>query len=344
MPRGASAAGSGSFLRSLIVERCLPRRHPSNHDQSLSKETTPMSGELFNNLTLKTFTSFEGGRDDLGTSISLHSAPQRTAYLRRNPTIDPATLPPVRDPAQAQHVEFGSVGSVHGLPVRTPSRIRYEAARETAALLVDPSATLARREPTRPNNPEPEISLYRTAIHEIGHLICAFAFDVPVARISLVKHDGALGHLKLAPRPDSEQQLAILLGGRAAEIVEFGCERTVGCETDMQDALAMANRLASDDAEELLQKTLARVVDMLRREKKVVRHLAYELINKREIDFEDIDAAIDRAFTRADAAVKGRTYHMNNPRDLADWNAKQGRKPDAEPLGTAPGYIAARNK
>ena len=43
---------------------------------------------------------------------------------------------------------------------------------------------------------------------------------------------------------------------------------------------------------------------MLRDENNALRYLAYELINKRQLDFENVDAAIDRAFTRqANAAV-----------------------------------------
>jgi hypothetical protein len=39
-----------------------------------------------------------------------------------------------------------------------------------------------------------------------------------------------------------------------------------------------------------------------------------------------------------------REWNFSNQQDLIDWNKRRGRKPDAEPLGTAPGYIAARNK
>ena len=168
-----------------------------------------------------------------------------------------------------------------------------------------------------------------------------------------IKDGDRLGHIKHANLPDSERHLAILLGGRAAEIVEFGNERTAACETDMQDARAMAKRLAEDGAEGLIEKMLARTVDMLRGERNAVRYLAYELVRRRQIDFDDIDLAIDRAFTRAQATVakavpvKGRvsrTYNMSNPKDLAAINAKQGRAPDADPIGYAPGYIARVNK
>jgi hypothetical protein len=74
------------------------------------------------------------------------------------------------------------------------------------------------------------------------------------------------------------------------------------------------------------------------------------------LDFEAIDQAIDQAFTFAnrEAVEKAaparregrvsRTYNMNNPKDLADFNAKQRRKPDADPIGYAPGYVSRVNK
>ena len=57
--------------------------------------------------------------------------------------------------------------------------------------------------------------------------------------------------------------MAILLGGRAGELVELGDVRLAGCESDMRDAKAMAERLAGDGADDLIEKTLARVVDVL---------------------------------------------------------------------------------
>ena len=172
---------------------------------------------------------------------------------------------------------------------------------------------------TKPAKPEPAISLYRTATHECGHLLCAFVFDVPVARVSLIKDGDKLGHIKHAGQPDSEEHLAILLGGRAAEIVEFGDERLAGSDVDMRSASAMAKRLAGDGADKLIEKTLNKNIAMLTSERNALRYLAYELINNRQIDFEDVDAAIDRAFVRqANAITKvaptkagGRTFDLS---------------------------------
>ena len=296
-------------------------------------------------------TSAYGGTHDpeTGRDVRYHSPGQRRSYLARHPEMA-GKLPPVADPNRIP--AWDDCSTIDGAPASLQRK--YERIAEQAALLKDPIASVQRRLPTKPvAKPEPAISLYRSSIHECGHVLACFVFDVPVARMTLIKDGDRLGHIKHADLPDSEAHLSILLGGRAAEIVEFGNERTTGCETDMQDARAMAKRLAGDGAEGLIEKMLARTVDMLRGERDAVRYLAYELVRRRQIDFDDIDLAIDRAFTRAQATVAkavpakarvSRTYNMHNPADLAAWNAKQGRAPDADPIGYAPGYISRVNK
>ena len=280
-----------------------------------------------------------------GRVVSLHSPGQRRSYLARNPNIDPKSLPPVQDPNRAP--TWDDCSTINGAPASLAKK--YARLERESALLKDPVASVQRREPTRPSKPEPAISLYRSSIHECGHVLACFAFDVAIARMSLIKAGDRLGHIKHADLPDSEEHLAILLGGRAAEIVEFGNERTAGCETDMQDARAMAKRLAGDGAEALIEKTLSRNVEMLRGIKTVVRSLAYDLIRQKEIDFEAVEAAIDRAFSRSEqeAAAKVvpargriiREWNFNNPRDVADWCKRNGLQPGTEPMGHADGYI-----
>ena len=94
----------------------------------------------------------------------------------------------------------------------------------------------------------------------------------------------------------------------------------------MQDRpTAMAKRLAGEGADKLVDKTLNKNIAMLRSEKNALRYLAYELINNRQIDFEDVDAAIDRAFVRqANAIAKvaptkagGRTFDLSKAEDIA---------------------------
>ena len=220
----------------------------------------------------------------------------------------------------------------------------------------DPVASVQRREPTRPSKPEPASSLYRSSLHEVGHLLACFAADVPVARISVVPNGDRLGEVKHANPSNDEDRLAIAVAGEAAEIVAFGQARAAGLDVDRTLARQAAERLArksGGDVDAIIDDMRERVINMLRGEERTLRYMAYELVNKRQIDFDDIDLAIDRAFTRAQATVakavptKGRvsrTYNMSNPKDLAAWNAKQGRAPDADPIGYAPGYISRVNK
>ena len=282
---------------------------------------------------------------ELGRSVRFHTPFQREYYLKRHPEMV-GKLRPVADPNRIP--TWDDASTVDGMPASLQKK--YALLAEQAALLKDPIALVQRRLPTKPvANPEPAISLYRSSIHECGHVLACFAFDVAIARMSLIKDGDKLGHIKHADLPDSEKHLAILLGGRAAEIVEFGNERLAGSQGDMQNARAMAKRLAGDGAEALIEQTLARNVEMLRGIKTVVRSLAYDLIRQKEIDFEAVDAAIDRAFSRSEqeaaakiVPTKGRvvrTWDFSNPKDVADWCKRNGLKQGTEPMGHADGYF-----
>ena len=191
---------------------------------------------------------------ETGRLLKEHTPAQREHFLLRHPNVDLATLPPVEQRPDHRQVN----GYVNGRRCVTADDV---------GLLQDPVRYVRKSSPTKPVKPEPAISLYRTASHECGHLLCAFVFDVPVARVSLIKDGDRLGHIKHADLPDSEEHLAILLGGRAAEIVAFGDERLAGSDVDMQSASAMAKRLAGDGAEQLIDKTLNKNIAMLTQRK-----------------------------------------------------------------------------
>jgi Peptidase family M41 len=255
------------------------------------------------NLNLKTFVDFSGG-------------PERETWSGLPKRVEPTD---------------------HRLSWKFPWELPQHAEPRKAGLLSDPVPV--RSAPTKPvAKPEPAISLYRSACHECGHALTCFAFDVPVARMSLIKDGDKLGHIKHADLPDSDKHLAILLGGRAAEIVTFGDERLAGSEGDMNNARAMAKRLAGDGAEKLIEKVLGKNIAMLRGEKNALRYVAYELVNKRQIDFEDVDAAIDWAFTRqANAIAKvapHKTFDLFKKKDIAAFAQKF---PDI--MRTADGFI-----
>jgi len=94
------------------------------------------------------------------------------------------------------------------------------------------------------------------AYHESGHALIAALepHAEPVAKISIVPHSrGALGYTMQKPTEDRylltteelEDRIAVMLGGRAAEIVEFGCIST-GASDDIARASDLARRMITE--------------------------------------------------------------------------------------------------
>ena len=130
---------------------------------------------------------------ETGRSTEFDSPGQRKSFLARNPKVDAASLPPVRDPNAS--LPWDDSSTIDGLPANLT--MKYARLTAEAALLKDPVAPVQRREPTKPVA-KPAISLYRSSIHECGHVLACFVFDVPVARMSLIKDGDRLGHIKHA--------------------------------------------------------------------------------------------------------------------------------------------------
>lgn len=91
-----------------------------------------------------------------------------------------------------------------------------------------------------------------TAYHEVGHAICTWAqpgMD-PVHRISIVSRGLSLGHTLVPPSADRVHetktrlvaQVAMMLGGRAAEELIFG-EITTGASNDIDKATRVARNM-----------------------------------------------------------------------------------------------------
>ena len=94
-----------------------------------------------------------------------------------------------------------------------------------------------------------------TAYHEVGHAICTWAqagMD-PVHRISIVSRGLSLGHTLVPPAADRIHetknrllaQVAMMLGGRAAEEVVFG-EITTGASNDIDKATRVARNMVTE--------------------------------------------------------------------------------------------------
>ena len=94
------------------------------------------------------------------------------------------------------------------------------------------------------------------AYHESGHALVAALVPhaEPVAKISIVPHSrGALGYTMQTPTEDRyllsteelEDRIAVMLGGRAAEIVQFRCIST-GASDDIGRATDLARRMITE--------------------------------------------------------------------------------------------------
>ncbi|MFH1896114.1 MAG: ATP-dependent zinc metalloprotease FtsH [bacterium] len=94
-----------------------------------------------------------------------------------------------------------------------------------------------------------------TAFHEAGHaVVSAFLPDTdPVHRISIVSRGHTLGYTMIPPKIDRYNEtksrllntIAVLLGGRAAEKLEFG-DITVGAANDIEQATRIARRMVTE--------------------------------------------------------------------------------------------------
>jgi cell division protease FtsH len=94
------------------------------------------------------------------------------------------------------------------------------------------------------------------AYHESGHALVAelVPHGEPVSKISIVPHSrGALGYTIQTPTEDRyllstdelKDRLAVMLGGRAGEIVEFGAIST-GASDDIMRATELARRMVTE--------------------------------------------------------------------------------------------------
>lgn len=94
----------------------------------------------------------------------------------------------------------------------------------------------------------------KTAYHEAGHTLTAWHLDGAhtVHKVTIIPRGRALGATQYVPNEDRlnvskrelEQQLVVLLGGRAAEKIIYD-EPTVGAENDLERATSIARRMVT---------------------------------------------------------------------------------------------------
>ncbi|MCS6952001.1 MAG: ATP-dependent zinc metalloprotease FtsH [Bryobacterales bacterium] len=96
----------------------------------------------------------------------------------------------------------------------------------------------------------------RVAYHEAGHALVALSLPHadPVHRLSIIPRTvGALGHMLQLPtqerylmtRPQLEDQIAVMLGGRAAEDIVYDGEVSTGAADDLHRATELARQMVT---------------------------------------------------------------------------------------------------
>jgi cell division protease FtsH len=179
----------------------------------------------------------------------------------------------------------------------------------------------------------------RVAVHEMGHALVAASLQStdPVQKVSIVPRGlGALGFTMqrptedryLLPRSELEERLAVLLGGRAAEVLVYDGDVSNGASDDLdhatQIALDMTVRFGMDGKVGL--RTFGLEADPFLLGGKVQLEAAEE--TRREIDLA-VKALVSAAEERAIAVLRARRADLDRGVELL--LEKESLSPDAFP-------------
>ena len=96
----------------------------------------------------------------------------------------------------------------------------------------------------------------RVAVHEAGHALVALSVKHadPLHRVSIIPRSiGALGYTLQLPtqerylmtEPELEDQIAVLMGGRAAEEIQYGGVISTGAADDLERASALVRQMVT---------------------------------------------------------------------------------------------------
>ena len=177
---------------------------------------------------------------------------------------------------------------------------------------------------------------YATAVHEAGHVAVGLAVENgdPIHKVSILPRGRALGVTQSLPERDRfmkkreylEDQIALLLGGRAAEQVLLST-MTAGASNDIERAVEIARRMVSefgmsrlgpihlgqenqqrsqsllDKVEEatteLINEQLERACAIVTQEKESIGRLVELLMERDTLDAEEIASCFNRQTVRA---------------------------------------------
>lgn len=152
---------------------------------------------------------------ETGRSTEFDSPGQRRSYLTRNPGVDPASLPPVRDPNRA--LPWDDCSTIDGAPASLQRK--YERIARETALLKDPVAPVQRREPTKPDPRRHRDSERAMAVawHEAGHCVLSLMVGQRVKSATIVPGSGADGHAMIQNSGNWAVDACITLAGQVAD-------------------------------------------------------------------------------------------------------------------------------
>jgi cell division protease FtsH len=148
-----------------------------------------------------------------------------------------------------------------------------------------------------------------TAYHESGHALVAHMLPHtdPVHKVSIVARGIAGGWTKTLPTEDRmylsraqlNSQIAMFLGGRAAEEMQFG-DVTTGAQSDLQRATQLARRMVTEFgmSEKLGPRTFGQRHEMVFLGKEISEQRDYSDHLAEEID-EEVDSLIQTGFVLA---------------------------------------------
>jgi cell division protease FtsH len=164
----------------------------------------------------------------------------------------------------------------------------------------------------------------RVAYHEAGHALVAMSVPNadPVHRVSIIPRTmGALGHTLQLPthdrylmtRPQLEDQLAVMLGGRAAEDLVYNGVVSTGASDDLQRATELARHMVKrfGMSERLGNMTYGRPMES----RFLKSDFAMEERDYSEATAQQIDAEVrrilDNAYQRVEGIVGARRHELD---------------------------------
>jgi hypothetical protein len=140
---------------------------------------------------------------------------------------------------------------------------------------------------------------YHPALHEAGHMVMAYRLNVPVWWASIEDAEYAGYSYDENEAHGVETQVAILLAGYAACIAAGFNEKKAmkGCCADFNRSRWALIRAYGDDSVEA-QRLRAVAIMTQGRNRDAVKALVEQLIQRRKLQFDEIDACIEAADLR----------------------------------------------